>query len=241
MFRRAERPLQAAVGERRTAGVHQAHRELDAQDARDRVVNARHRHAALAGQFPEQPDELAVVVGHHHHVHAGVDHGLNLLPVGAGEPLLRAVVGDEEALEAEFVLEDFGQQHAARRALHAVPTAVRRHDGSHARRNGREIPVQVEAAERGVVEPGISLVETIPRAVRQLQAGAEDGAAVAREVFGAGQHAQRIVESGALQSAYRRLAQHLHHGGRLAVAFISAPPAHVLWHRDAGPKRPVDA
>ena len=55
--RRGVRPsrtiLESAVGQRRTVRVHQAHGELDAEDARDRVVNARERHLAFVDQFLE--------------------------------------------------------------------------------------------------------------------------------------------------------------------------------------------
>ena len=242
MFGRAESLVQAAVGQKRPVRVHQSRREFHAQDARHGVVNARHRHAAFPRELGEKLDELAVVVRHHHHVHAGVDGGFDLLLVIAGQCLLRGVVGNQEALEAHLLFQDFGHKDAAGRAFDPVPTAIGRHDGGDACGDRGDVARQVNAAEVGVAQPRVALVERkVGGAAASREPRAEDRAAVAREMLGAGDHAQGIRKAGALKPLDRRRAEQSYHLRRFAEAFVRAPPAHVLWDGNAGPERPVDA
>ena len=55
-----------------------------------------------------------------------------------------AVVGDEKALEAKLVLENFREQALASCTLYAVPTAIRWHDRADAGVDGRDIRGKVE-------------------------------------------------------------------------------------------------
>jgi hypothetical protein len=67
------------------------------------------------------------------------------------------------------------------------------------------------------------------------------GAAVADEVFGAGQDAQRVGEVVALEPSDGGLAERAREFRRLAEALVGAAPTLVARDGDAGGERPVDA
>ena len=92
----------------------------------------------------------------------------------------------------------------------------------------------MNAAQCGLVDPRIALIETgFGGAVRR--------AAIADEVLGAGQHAQRIVQVVALEAAHRRTGEFAHQLGVFGEAFISAAPADILRDRDAGTEGPLNS
>jgi len=129
MLGRAEILPQAAVGQLRAALIQQTHRTFHAEDAGHRVVDPRHRDFSLLHEFLELGDVLDEPIRNHRHVHAGVDRRRDRTLVVLGVNLVDgAIVRDEEALEADLLLQDLREQPPAGRALDAVPTAVGRHD-----------------------------------------------------------------------------------------------------------------
>src|ERR1035437_3413751 len=234
MLGRAKALLQPAVGQLVAFGIHQSHGELDAQNAQYGVVDARHRHLAFVDQRFEVVEVFAVARWHHHHVHAGVDRNADGFLVVLGDLVNGVVVRNQEALETEFGLEDVREQPLAGRALDAVPTAVRGHDGAHARLDCRQVPRQVNPPQRGLIHPRIALVET-------GLGGAERGAAIAHVVLGAGQHTQRIVQPCALEAAHRRTGQFAYQLGVFGEALIGTAPADILRHGDAGAEGPLNS
>ena len=241
MLGRAERLLQAAVGQRRAVLVQQSHGELDAEDPRHGVVDPRHGDLALRGQFLEVLAELAVLVGQHHHVHAGVDRQFDrflVVVVGIFDRVDGVVIGDEETVETEFLLEDLREQVFLAGTFPAVPTAVGRHDGADARLDRGDISGQVDAAERGLVAAGIALIQ--PASVVHL-ARAIRRAAVADEMFGAGHDGERIGQICSLKAADGGPAQELHDVGTFRIAFVGPAPTQVAGDGHARGKDPVDA
>ena len=100
MFRGAEGAVQTAIGERRLCLIQQAHGDFHAEDAQDGVVNTRLGYRAFGNECFQIVDEFEPFVGDHHHVHAGVDGGLDLLFVITGKLIERGVIGNEKAFEA---------------------------------------------------------------------------------------------------------------------------------------------
>ena len=200
MLRGAELLPQRPVGKLRVVLIHQAHGDLYPQDAAHRVVDARHGHGAILRPFLQLGEELFIALRHHHHIHASVDRHGNLVLVIAGQRVDCAVIGNQEAFEAQLVFQDFRQQPLAARTLQAVPTVVGRHDGTHARTNGGDVALHVDLAQGLFVQACIALVEQM----RPNGAAAISGAAVAHVVLGASQNRQWVGQV-ALQAA---------HGGR---------------------------
>jgi hypothetical protein len=113
--------------------------------------------------------------------------------VVAGELVDRVVVGDQEALEAQLLLQDLGEQAAAAGDLLAVPAAERRHDRADAGGQRGDVARQVQASERGLVHPRVALVERRLAARVAEVAGLPGGAAVGDVVLRARQDALRVV------------------------------------------------
>ena len=114
--------------------------------------------------------------------------------------------------------------------FHAVPTAVRNHDRTDARRDGRAVGRQIKPAQRRLVAHGVALVHAVGRA------------AVANEMFRAGEHRRgRGGQLRPLKPLHRGEAQFRHQRGMVAVTFVGAPPAFVLRHGDARREGPADA
>ncbi len=89
---------------------------------------------------------IAVFFCNHDHIHSGVDGLRDLLFAGARNFVERVVVGDQEALEAQLLLENAGQQPRTRGAPHSIPSAIRRHDGSDTHGDGGDIAGQMGLA-----------------------------------------------------------------------------------------------
>ncbi len=92
----------------------------------------------------------------------------------------------------------------------------------------------MKAAQRGLIDARVALVEP-------GLGGAEGRAAIAHEVFGAGQHAERIVETRALEAADGGAGEFTHELGIFGEAFIGAAPADVLRYGDAGTEGPLNS
>ncbi len=193
-------------------------------------------HGAVLSQFLQILDEFAIVIGDHHHVHAGVDGNADRGFIILGDLVDGVVVGDEKALEADLVLQNLGQQVFRAGYFDAVPTVVGRHDGSDARGNGGEIALHVNAAQRCFVDAGVALIQKF----LSWTTGAEAGAAIAHIMFGAGQNGVRIGETFALEAADGGCAQLRYQLGIFREAFIGAAPTDVLRDRHAGREDPLD-
>ena len=146
------------------------------------------------------------------------------------------VVGNQKSLEAQFPLQNFGEEVLVARDFHAVPTAVGGHNGPHAGLDRRDVALQVNAAQGGFVDARIALIEALAPVP-----GAERGAAIAGIVFGAGQDGKRVGQVRALKAAHRRPRHFPHQLRVFGETFVGAAPTHVLRHRHAGRKRPLDA
>ncbi len=108
--------------------------------------------------------------------------------------------------------------------------------------DGGDVALQMNLAQRGLVDARVTAVQWITLAARTLgHAGSKCGAAVASKMFGARQHRQRILKRVALQASRGSRAQHLHHVGGFAVALIGPAPADVLGNCDTRGKRPIDS
>src|SRR5581483_849214 len=103
--------------------------------------------------------------------------------------------------------------------------------------DGGDVARQVDAAQRGLVDLSVALVEHLHAAV----AGTEGGTAVADVMFGAGQDGERIGEVGGLESTDGGFAELLHHVRIFGIALIGTAPANVLRHGDTRRKRPLNA
>ena len=228
--------MEAAVGQLRPVLVHQAHRKFHAENAGHRVVDARHRHHALVHQLRQVGDVLLVFARHHGHIHAGIDRDSDGFLVVFIHLVDGIVVGNQKSLEAQFLLQDFGEQVLVARDFHAVPTAVGGHDGPHARLDRRDVALQVNAAQGGFIDARIALIEA-PAPLR----GAERGAAVAGKMFGAGQDGKRVGQVRALEAAHRRASHFLHQLRVFGETFVRAAPTYILRHRDARREHPLDA
>src|SRR5262249_51025018 len=126
------------------------------------------------------------------------------------------------------------------RALLAVPAVVGRHDRAHAGLDGRDVALEVEPLQLGLVEPGVAAVER-EALLALAAAGAERRAAVARVVLRAGQHPKRVLQVRALEPADRGPAELGPEPRVLGEALVGAAPARVPGHGHAGGERPVDA
>src|ERR1035438_6197279 len=142
---------------------------------------------------------VVIRVGHHPHIHAGVDGDRDGVLVIRSELIDGVVIRNQETLEPQLLLKYLGQQSMAGRGLHAVPTAIRGHDCADARLYRRDVALQVNLAQRGFIHLGIALVESAASLSR-----AERRAAIAHEVLGAGEDGQWVREAGALKAANGR-------------------------------------
>ena len=125
-------------GSERAVGVgllEEAERDLLAQDAPHGVVDARLRDAAGLDERLQRGDELGVAVGHHDHVDAGVDRGLDVGGVVARAAGRCRPSRRRRSPEAELALEHVGEQVAVAVHLLAVPAAEGGHHGADAGRD----------------------------------------------------------------------------------------------------------
>ncbi len=122
MVGRSEQPpLAGQRPGRRSAGVEQAEPRLDPQDARDGIVDPRHRDHPLARGVGQAGDHVFPAVGRHHHVDAG-QHRLWTRRIGAPFDLaMRIPVGDDEPAKAHAILQHPGQKAGVAGHLAALP------------------------------------------------------------------------------------------------------------------------
>jgi hypothetical protein len=101
----------------------------------------------------------------------------------------------------------------------------------------------VEVFELFFGEAGIAAVEGVALAGSAVldEAGAEGGAAVAGQVFGAGEDAEGIGEVAALEAAGGGFTEVAGEFRGFAVALVGAAPADVAGDGDAGGEGPMDA
>ena len=217
--------------------IHQSHGDLHPQDPTHRIVDASHRHRAILRRFLQLGDEVFVALGHHHHIHAGVDRHGDLVFVIAGQRVDGSVIRNQEAFESQLVLQDFRKQPLAARTFQSVPTAVGRHDRTDSRAYGGNVSLQMDLAQRLFVQARVALIQQM----RSDGAAPISRAAIADVVLGASQDRQRVGQIVALQTAHGRRAQILDALGFLGVAFVSAAPADVARHRNARRETPVDS
>ena len=175
----AELRLQFFVRPKIRLRIHHAHGKFDPQNPGDRIIDPRHGNFSLLHQFLQHGDELLVAVGQHHHVHAGIDRNLDALLVIRAAHLPRRIValrrgviglrtdqlidgiviGNEETLETQLVLQDVGQELLVAGAFDPVPTAVGRHDRGHTGLDRVRIRAQMNGPQSRLVDPHIALVK----------------------------------------------------------------------------------
>src|SRR4029079_10208560 len=111
------------------------------------------------------------------------------------------------------------------------------------RADRRDVALQVDPAQFGFGQLRVALiVRVVPAALLRVRtARLVAGAAVSEIVLGAGEHAARGGEGGALQPADRGLTELGDEGRVLAEALVGASPAIVARHGDARREHPVDA
>ena len=172
----------------------------------------------------------------HRHIHAGIDGDFDGLLVIAVDLVDGVVIGNQETLEAQFLFQQSGQQALVARNLDAVPTAIGRHDGADAGADRRDVALQVNAPQGGLIDARVSLVE--PAADRADDP--ERCAAVADEMLGARQHRERVGQIGGLEPAHRGTGQLAHHRRILRESFVSAAPADILRDCDAWREGPLN-
>jgi hypothetical protein len=173
----------ALVGERprrRPALLEQPGAEFHAQDARHRVIDARHRNLFRAHLFERVGDEALPVVRHHDDVDAGVDR-LGALVLRAALHFVDAVpVADDDAVELHALLQQVGEQSLLAMHLPPVPAVVRRHDCLHARFERGEVALSVELQQLGLGAARVAAVDAVRRAT------------VADEVLRRREHVRRV-------------------------------------------------
>ena len=98
----------------------------------------------------------------------------------------------------------------------------------------------MRSAQLGLAQPRVPLVEDVrrrPRPREQARAAAVARAAVAHPVLDARRHREGLsLEPAHLGGAERRDDRRV-----LGEALVRAPPAQVVWHRDARREDPIDA
>ena len=201
--------------------------ELDRQDSFDRVIDAAHRDPTRFHVLLHPVDERAVLVGHHHHVDAGVDGLLDVLQRIARQLVDAVPVGDHEALELELTLEHVGDQMLLTVHLLAVPTVVRHHHRPDTGFDRGDVSGHVDLSQRRFVDDGVAAIDAVL------------GAAVADEVLRRRQHASRRGHVSPLHAAYGGAAERFRELRCLAEALVRSPPPFVLRHGDARSKVPV--
>src|ERR1700733_7914349 len=119
--------------------------------------------------------------------------------------------------------------------MHAVPTAVRRHDSGNAGFDRCEVAGQMRFAQRRLVNARVALVQW------RVVTRAESGSAFGDIMFPTSRYSERIREIIRLETADSRFAEHLDDVRVLAIALVGSSPANILRNGDAGAKSPVDA
>jgi hypothetical protein len=195
---------------------------LLAKDPPHGVVDACLGDAARLDEALQGRSELGVAVRDHDHVDAGVDCGLDVRRVVAGELVDARPVGDHEAREAELALQDVGQEVAVAVHLLAVPAAEGGHDGADAGRDGGAVAGQVDGPEGGLVHLRVALVAAARRP------------AVGDVVLGAGQDRGLVAPDGGRGHLGNEL-------GCLAEALVRPAPALVAGDGDAGREGPANS
>ena len=222
MFPRSHR---AGTGRRTERLVEQPEPELHLQDARDRVVDPRHRHLAGLGEADHLGQAALPGLYEHEHVDAGVE---GLLVGQAGTPY-SLPVGDDHAVEAQFGLQQVGQQAPRAMDLLAIDGAEGRHDRDGAAVDRVDEARQVHRAELGVGDGGVAAVHAaIRRAVGDEVLRRRADPVVGRRVL-------------ALVTVDQRAGEHPLQLDVLAEGLVGPAPADVPRHRDGRRERPANA
>ena len=229
-----QRPGVAGAGPLRRPRAEQAHAQLGANDPADGIIDARHRDVAVLDLAGGVRDEGLPVVGHHHHVDAGIDR-LRATGIGASRQLADGIpVGNDEALEAHLVLQRTRQQGACARHLpvvdaggHVIPAVVGRHHALHAGLDRAEVARAVHVDHVLQADPGVALVRAVV------------GRPVADEMLGGRHHV--VVAEVALQPAHVGARIRAHQRTVAGKTFVGASPAGVLRHGERRREHPFDA
>ncbi len=198
------------------------------QDTADRIVDARHGHAAIFDQVAQAGDEPLIAQRHHGHIDAGIDGCLDLAIVGTREGGDGFPVADHEAFEVKLALEHVGDEVLVGVHGGAVPARERHHDRTDARFDRRGVAGQMDGAQLLLRTDGVALV-LAPRC-----------AAVAEKVLGTSEHPIGLAGL-ALQALDRSRSHHLGQLGGFAKALVGAAPALVAGHGNTGSEGPRNA
>ncbi len=215
--------------------IEQARAQLHAQDAGDRIIDARHRDLPALHLGDGIGDEGLPVIGYHHHVDAGVDR-LRTAVVAAARHLGDPVpVGDDETVEAHLLLQRAGQQRFV--AVHlavvdataaVVPAVERGHHRLHAFAKRTVVALPVHVDHGGLVDQRFALVAAaVGRAIADVVLGGGNDIAVVAEA------PLRTPDIGLGEFAY-----HVRVGG---IAFVGAPPTWIVRYCQRRREHPVDA
>ena len=208
--------------------LEESQRELNPQNAPHRLINRCHRYAA----GPDQRGQLRVVeVGHHIHVHTGVEgllRGRRCIQSDAVMRQLhhRGVIADHKAVKAPLPAENSIQQVGVRRHGNAVKRVERTHYGGRA------------SLHRGLVRRKVDLAEAALAHVRGVVLATGLRRAIGGKMLHGRRHAVRLGKSVALVTADVGARHRRSKIGVLARAFRRAAPARVagdVHHRRVKP------
>ena len=100
-----------------------------------------------------------------YHVKAGVDASIHREGVvGArrvGDLVDAHVVGNDEALESQLMLQHTGEQETVGVHFDAIPAAVRGHDGGHALADGVDVRLHVDVHQLTVAHLGVVAIDAV--------------------------------------------------------------------------------
>src|SRR5262249_34616689 len=143
--------------------------------------------------------------------------------------------------EAQFILQQIGEEFLATGAFLAIPAVVRRHDGPDAHLDRGDVAGQMHSAEGCFIYSGVALIERISFVSTFRRASSEARSAVADEMLRTRKDGEGMIQRFALKSTDRCSTELFHNVWRLAESFISTAPTDILRHCDTRREDPVDS
>ena len=216
---------------RGTARRHQTGLDLDAQDARHRLVDARHRNGAGLCLVQEIGVEPLPVVSGHDHVDAGIHRPRTIGYRAAGNLFDGLIITDDEAGKAHAPDQHVIDQALLHVHLGAAPARIGDHHVARAGPDRRQIRRGEQIAHRRFAIGGVARINAGVRGT------------VADEMFDRRQDMPDTKEIGiaglALQTFHHRRRIRSHALRFLAVAFVRTAPAVVADHGNGRRECPI--